>query len=182
MPLWVDMVAIRGRSVGRRGFSRGFFRFWSRPGIEVSAFSPRQSSPAPRERATSSTHPTARDPPARERTAPERDTMAKRKAAPPEEDSEEEEFVDEDLMGSEDDDDEEAAAGGGRDFDEEEDDDEELEAEMAALESVRKERGMDRGDKPRINNEAGLDASIQGTSHPLAADPPHQSQSRRRRR
>jgi hypothetical protein len=69
--------------------------------------------------------------------------MAKRKAAPPEEDSEEEEFVDEDLMGSEDDDDEEAAAGGGRDFDEEEDDDEELEAEMAALESVRKERGMD---------------------------------------
>ena len=108
--------------------------------------------------------------------------MAKRKAAPPEEDSEEEEFVDEDLMGSEDDDDEEAAAGGGRDFDEEEDDDdEELEAEMAALESVRKERGMDRGDKPRINNEAGLDASIQGTSHPLAADPPHQSQSRRRR-
>jgi hypothetical protein len=94
--------------------------------------------------------------------------MAKRKAAPPEEDSEEEEFVDEDLMGSEDDDDEEAAA-------------EELEAEMAALESVRKERGMDRGDKPRINNEAGLDASIQGTSHPLAADPPHQSQSRRRR-
>ena len=107
--------------------------------------------------------------------------MAKRKAAPPEEDSEEEEFVDEDLMGSEDDDDEEAAAGGGRDFDEEEDDDEELEAEMAALESVRKERGMDRGDKPRINNEAGLDASIQCTSHPLAADPPHQSQSRRRR-
>ena len=106
--------------------------------------------------------------------------MAKRKAAPPEEDSEEEEFVDEDLMGSEDDD-EEAAAGGGRDFDEEEDDDEELEAEMAALESVRKERGMDPGDKPRINNEAGLDASIQGTSHPLAADPPHQSQSRRRR-
>ena len=88
--------------------------------------------------------------------------MAKRKAAPPEEDSEEEEFVDEDLMGSED------------------DDDEELEAEMAALESVRKERGMDRGDKPRINNEAGLDASIQGTSHPLAADPPHQSRRRRR--
>ena len=106
--------------------------------------------------------------------------MAKRKAAPPEEDSEEEEFVDEDLMGSEDDDDEEAAAGGGRDFDEEEDDDEELEAEMAALESVRKERGMDPGDKPRINNEAGLDASIQGTSHPLAADPPHQSRRRRR--
>jgi len=105
--------------------------------------------------------------------------MAKRKAAPPEEDSEEEEFVDEDLMGSEDDD-EEAAAGGGRDFDEEDDDDEELEAEMAALESVRKERGMDRGDKPRINNEAGLDASIQGTSHPLAADPPHQSRRRRR--
>ena len=101
---------------------------------------------------------------ARERTAPEReDTMAKRKAAPPEEDSEEEEYYEDDLEdGSDEDEDGEAAAGGGRDFDEEEDDDDELEAEMAALESVRNERGMGRSDRPLVNNEAGLDASIQG--------------------
>uniref|UniRef100_A0A7S0IHQ7 rRNA-processing protein EBP2 n=1 Tax=Micromonas pusilla TaxID=38833 RepID=A0A7S0IHQ7_MICPS len=88
--------------------------------------------------------------------------MAKRKAAPPEEDSEEEEYYEDDLEdGSDEDEDGEAAAGGGRDFDEEEDDDDELDAEMAALESVRNERGMGRSDRPLVNNEAGLDASIQ---------------------
>ena len=88
--------------------------------------------------------------------------MAKRKAAPPEEDSEEEEYYEDDLEdGSDEEEDGEAAAGGGRDLDEEEDDDDELEAEMAALESVRNERGMGRSDKPLVNNEAGLDASIQ---------------------
>ena len=98
--------------------------------------------------------------------------MAKRKAAPPEEDSEEEEYYEDDLEGgSDEDEDGEAAAGGGRDFDEEEDDDDELEAEMAALESVRNERGMGRSDKPLVNNEAGLDASIQGERPCTPPDP-----------
>ena len=98
--------------------------------------------------------------------------MAKRKAAPPEEDSEEEEYYEDDLEGgSDEDEDGEAAAGGGRDFDEEEDDDDELEAEMAALESVRNERGMGRSDKPLVNNEAGLDASIQGERPRTPPDP-----------
>ena len=96
--------------------------------------------------------------------------MAKRKAAPPEEDSEEEEYYEDDLEdGSDEDEDGKAAAGGG--LDEEEDDEDELEAEMAALESVRNERGMGRSDKPLVNNEAGLDASIQGERPRTPPDP-----------
>ena len=95
--------------------------------------------------------------------------MAKRKAAPPEEDSEEEEYYEDDLEDGSDEDEDEAAAGGG--LDEEEDDEDELEAEMAALESVRNERGMGRSDKPLVNNEAGLDASIQGERPRTPPDP-----------
>ena len=42
---------------------------------------------------------------------------------------------------------------------------------MAALESVRNERGMGRSDRPLVNNEAGLDASIQGERPRTPPDP-----------
>ena len=55
------------------------------------------------------------------------------------------------------------ARGGDDEFDEEEDD--ELEAEMAALESIRRDKAGAAGgpDKAHINNKPGLKASIEGT-------------------
>ena len=48
----------------------------------------------------------------------------------------------------------------------EEDDDDELEAEMAALEAIQREKrgGAGGADKVRINNKPGLLASLEGTS------------------
>ena len=48
----------------------------------------------------------------------------------------------------------------------EEEDDDELEAEMAALEAIQREKrgGAGAADKVRINNKPGLLASLEGTS------------------
>lgn len=70
--------------------------------------------------------------------------------------SEDEEGFDDDVSGDE-------AVNAGMD---EEEEDDELEAEMAALEAIQREkRGAGGGnDKVRINNKPGLTASLQGTS------------------
>lgn len=88
-------------------------------------------------------------------------TMAGKRRAPVEEEdfSDDEDDYEEDFG-----DDEEAGARGGDDeFDEDEDD--ELEAEMAALESIRRDKAGAAGgpDKAHINNKPGLKASIEGT-------------------
>ena len=63
------MVAIRGRSVGRQGFSRGFSRFWSdlvskRPHFHTTKFaSPARSAPLLRRTRPRATHPHANGPP-----------------------------------------------------------------------------------------------------------------------
>jgi hypothetical protein len=80
----------------------------------------------------------------------------KRKAEPVEEESSEDdsEF---DEEGSD-----EGAPGG---ILEEEEDDDELEAEMAALEAIQREKRGGAGvmDKVRVNNKPGLIASLEGT-------------------
>lgn len=102
----------------------------------------------------------------------------KRKPPPPEPDSEEdsEAYSDEEGLGLE------AGGAGGSDLEdeEEEEEDAELEAEMAALESIRRDKAGAAGgpDKAHINNKPGLKASIEGTrrasnNHPaLRGSPP----------
>ena len=87
--------------------------------------------------------------------------MAGKRRAPVEEEdfSDDEDDYEEDFG-----DDEEAGARGGDDeFDEEDDD--ELEAEMAALESIQRDKAGAAGgpNKAHINNKPGLKASIEGT-------------------
>lgn len=89
----------------------------------------------------------------------------KRRAEP-----EEEEFSEDDSEFDEDEEGEGAPPG----VVEEEDDDDELEAEMAALEAIQREKrgGAGGADKVRINNKPGLLASLEGTSRErVCADP-----------
>ena len=89
----------------------------------------------------------------------------KRRAEP-----EEEEFSEDDSEFEEEEDGEGAPPG----IVEEEDDDDELEAEMAALEAIQREKrgGAGGADKVRINNKPGLLASLEGTSRErVCADP-----------
>ena len=80
------------------------------------------------------------------------------------------EFDDDDDERVEDDDGMENDGGGSA----EEDDDDELEAEMAALEAIKRERAAKsaagKGLKTFVNNAAGLEASLEGTWCGLSGD------------
>lgn len=102
----------------------------------------------------------------------------KRKPPPPEPDSEEdsEAYSDEEGLGLE------AGGAGGSDLeDEEEEEDAELEAEMAALESIRRDKlgGAGAPAKAHVYNKPGLEAAIEGTRTPPR---PARGPSRRRPR
>ena len=90
----------------------------------------------------------------------------KRKPPPPEPDSEEdsEAYSDEEGLGLE------AGGAGGSDLEdeEEEEEDAELEAEMAALESIRRDKlgGAGAPAKAHVYNKPGLEAAIEGTRTP----------------
>jgi len=88
----------------------------------------------------------------------------KRRAEP-----EEEEFSEDDSEFEEEEDGEGAPPG----IVEEEDDDDELEAEMAALEAIQREKrgGAGGADKVRVNNKPGLLASLEGTSRTRLCTP-----------
>ena len=88
----------------------------------------------------------------------------KRRAEP-----EEEEFSEDDSEFDEEEDGEGAPPG----IVEEEDDDDELEAEMAALEAIQREKrgGAGGADKVRVNNKPGLLASLEGTSRTRLCPP-----------
>ena len=89
----------------------------------------------------------------------------KRRAEP-----EEEEFSEDDSEFEEEEEEEEGAPPG---IVEEEDDDDELEAEMAALEAIQREKrgGAGGADKVRVNNKPGLLASLEGTSRTRLCTP-----------
>ena len=103
----------------------------------------------------------------------------KRKPPPPEPDSEEdsEAYSDEEGLGLE------AGGAGGSDLEaeEEEEEDAELEAEMAALESIRRDKlgGAGAPAKAHVYNKPGLEAAIEGTRTPPR---PARGPSRRRPR
>ena len=108
--------------------------------------------------------------------------MGKRKPEAEAESESDVEFEDDDLR-REMEMDADADAGGGGDGDDDdalEDEDDELEAEMAALESSRRERGYKKlENRAFVNNKEGLRASLDGTRAPrsraLVASLPHRA-------